>query len=363
MDADVIIVGAGPAGLLLAGELRLAGTTAITLEKRGKPSGESRGLGFTARTMEIFRQRDILKRFGEVTLSERGHFGGIPIDFSVLDGAEMAAKSVPQSHTERVLEDWALELGSEIRRGHEVTGFTEFANHVEVSVSGPQGAYKLQASYLVGADGGRSTIRKLGSFPFPGTESTMEMFLADVQGLDLEPRMIGEILPGGMVMVGHLPNDVTRLIVCERRGTPPKRTVPLEFQEVSQAWKRLTGVDISHGKPIWVSAFGNATRLVDMYSKGRVFLTGDSAHIHLPAGGQGMNVSLQDAMNLGWKLAAVCSGKAPLTLLESYNSERRPVGERLMLNTQAQGLLFLSGPEIQPLRELIRELTQIFHGD
>jgi bifunctional hydroxylase/dehydrase len=168
--------------------------------------------------------------------------------------------------------------------------------------------------------------------------------------------MIGETLPGGMVMVGPLPGGITRLIVCER-GTPPRRrTTPPSFSEVAAAWKRLTGTDIAHAEPVWVSAFGDATRQVTEYRRGRVLLAGDAAHIHLPAGGQGMNTSIQDAVNLGWKLAAVVHGTASEALLDTYHAERHPVGRRLLMNTQAQGLLFLSGPEMQPLRDVFTEL-------
>lgn len=356
MDTDVIVVGAGPAGLMLAGELRLAGISVIVLERLASPTGESRGLGFTARTMEVFNQRGLLRRFGEIDTSTQGHFGGLPVDFGLLDGAHQAAKSVPQSHTESVLNTWATELAADIRRGHDVVSVKDGGAVMEVEARGPDGLHRLSATYLVGCDGGRSTVRKAASFDFPGTPSTMEMFLADVRGLDLEPRMIGEVLPGGMVMVGPLPDGVSRLIVCER-GTPPRhRTAPPEFGEVVDAWKRLTGGDISHGEPVWLSAFGDATGLATEYRRGRVFLAGDAAHIHLPAGGQGMNTGIQDAMNLGWKLAAVVRGQAPESLLDTYHEERHAVGKRLLMNTQAQGLLFLSGPEVQPLRDVMTEL-------
>ena len=356
MDAAVIVVGAGPAGMMLAGELRLAGVDVIVLERLAARTGESRGLGFTARTMEIFDQRGLLSRFGDVETSNVGHFGGLPVDFGLLDGAHQAAKTIPQSHTETVLEDWASGLGADIRRSHEALSIADKGDRVEVEVRGPGGVETLSAAYLVGCDGGRSMVRKALGFDFPGTASTLEMFLADVKGLDLEPRMIGETLPGGMVMIGPLPGGVTRLIVCER-GTPPqRRETPPTYQEVADAWKRLTGNDISHGEPVWVSSFGNATRLVTEYRKGRVFLAGDSAHIHLPAGGQGMNTSIQDAVNLAWKLASVVRGRASEALLDTYHSERHPVGKRLLMNTQAQGLLFLSGAEVQPLRDVLTEL-------
>ncbi|WP_394833069.1 FAD-dependent monooxygenase [Pendulispora rubella] len=356
IDAEVIIVGAGPAGLMLAGELRLAGIAVTVLERLPKRTGESRGLGFTARTMEVFDQRGLLPRFGEIELSTLGHFGGLPVNFGLLDGAYQAAKSVPQDRTEAVLEAWVRELGADLRRGHEVLSVSDHGEHVEVTVRGPKGVQTLRTSYLAGCDGGRSLVRKAVGFEFPGTASTMEMFLADVKGLDLEPRMIGETLPGGMIMVGRLPGGITRLIVCERGAPPRQRTEPPAFREITDAWKRLTGADISHAEPVWASAFGDAARLVSQYRIGRVFLVGDAAHIHLPAGGQGMNTSIQDAVNLGWKLGAVLRKRAPETLLDTYHDERRPVGKRLLMNTRAQGLLFLSGPEIQPMRDVITEL-------
>ncbi|MCH0564257.1 MULTISPECIES: FAD-dependent monooxygenase [unclassified Streptomyces] len=358
MDAQVIVVGAGPAGMMLAGELRLAGVDVVVLEKLAARTGESRGLGFTARTMEVFDQRGLLPRFGDIEVSNVGHFGGLPVDFGVLDGAHQAAKTIPQSATETVLEEWATQLGADIRRSHEVMSVKEKEDSVEVEVRGPDGEHRLRAEYLVGCDGGRSTIRKAVGFDFPGTAATLEMFLADVRGIQLEPRMIGETLPGGMVMVGPLPGGVTRLIVCER-GTPPqRREKPPTWEEVAAAWQRLTGDDISHAEPVWVSSFGDATRQVTEYRRGRIFLAGDSAHIHLPAGGQGMNTSIQDAVNLGWKLGAVVRGRAPETLLDTYHGERHPVGRRLLMNTQAQGLLFLSGPEVQPLRDVLTELIR-----
>ncbi|MFE6984871.1 FAD-dependent monooxygenase [Streptomyces griseus] len=356
MDAAVIVVGAGPAGLILAGELRLAGIDVVVLERLAKPTGESRGLGFTARTMEVFDQRGLLPRFGEVETSNAGHFGGLPVDFGVLEGAHQAAKTVPQSQTEAVLEAWVKELGTDLRRGWEVLSITQDGDTVEVGVRAPEGEQRLRASYVVGCDGGRSLVRKAAGFDFPGTAATLEMFLADVKGLDLPPRMIGETFPGGMVMVGPLPGGITRLILCER-GTPPqRRTTAPAYEEVVAGWKRVTGQDISHGEPVWVSSFGDATRQVTEYRKDRVILAGDAAHIHLPAGGQGMNTSIQDTMNLGWKLAAVVQGRAPEALLDTYHGERHPVGQRLLMNTRAQGLLFLSGPEMQPLRDVLSEL-------
>ncbi|MFJ9946670.1 FAD-dependent monooxygenase [Kitasatospora sp. NPDC091207] len=360
MDASVIVAGAGPAGLMLAGELRLAGVDVILLDRLARRTGESRGLGFTTRTMEVFDQRGLLHRFGDIGTSNAGHFGGLPVDFGVLDSIHQAAKTVPQSDTETMLEAWVHELGVDLRRGHELVTLDDCGDHVEVGVRGPSGQeIRLTASYLVGCDGGRSVVRKAAGFDFPGTAATLEMYLADIRGVDLEPRLIGETFPGGMVMCGPLGDrGVTRIIVCER-GTPPRRrSEPPTYAEVAAAWQRITGIDISHADHEWVSAFGDATRLVTEYRRGRVILAGDSAHIHLPAGGQGMNTGIQDAVNLGWKLAAVVNRTAPESLLDTYHLERHAVGERLMMNTRAQGLLFLSGEEVQPLRDVLAELIR-----
>ena len=358
MDASVIVAGAGPTGLMLAGELRLAGVDVIVLDRLRERTGESRGLGFTTRTMEVFDQRGLLHRLGDMGTSDAGHFGGLPVDFGVLDSIHQAAKTVPQSDTETMLEEWARELGADIRRGRDLVALHGHGDHVEVEVRGPGGEeVRLSAHHLVGCDGGRSTVRKAAGFDFPGTAATMEMYLADIKGVDLAPRLIGETYPGGMVMSGPLGDrGVTRIIVCEH-GTPPRRrTEPPSYAEVAAAWQRITGIDISHAEHEWVSAFGDATRLATEYRRGRVLLAGDAAHIHLPAGGQGMNTGIQDAVNLGWKLAAVVLGTAPEALLDTYHGERHPVGERLMMNTKAQGLLFLTGDEIQPLRDVLKEL-------
>lgn len=356
MNTAVIIVGAGPAGLTLAGELRLAGVDVVVLERLAEPTGESRGLGFTARTMEVFDQRGLLPRFGEIQTSNVGHFGGLPLDFGVLDGAHFGGKGIPQARTEEVLGEWAEELGADIRRGNEVLEIADDGHGVDVVVRSTGGTERLRTSYLVGCDGGRSTVRKTAGFDFPGTAATMEMFIADVTDCEIEPRWVGEIKPNGMIMAGPLGDGVTRIVVCERDRPAQRRSSPPPFSEVAAGWQRLTGQDISGATAIWASAFGNATRQVTEYRRGNVLLAGDAAHIHLPAGGQGMNTSIQDATNLGWKLAAVVNGTAPVGLLDTYHDERHPVGRRLLMNTQAQGLLFLSGDVVQPLRDVMTEL-------
>ncbi|MDT9687555.1 FAD-dependent monooxygenase [Streptomyces sp. P9(2023)] len=356
MDASVIVVGAGPSGLMLAGELRLAGVDVIVLDRLPARTGESRGIGFTIRTMEVFDQRGLLPRFGEIQTSEAGHFGGLPLDLGLLGSAHASARTVPQSLTEAVLESWARDLGADIRRGHEFTGYVEDADGVTVTATGSD--TNLRARYLVGCDGGRSRVRKAAGFDFPGTPATTELFLADIRGAELSDRMTIERTDRGLVMVAQLPGGIHRVIVGERGATPlpERRTVPPEFSEVADAFKRLTGSDISAAEPVWVSAFSDAAHQVDEYRRGRVLLAGDAAHIHLPAGGQGMNTSVQDSVNLGWKLAAVVRGTAPPALLDTYHDERHEVGRRLLANTRAQSMLILGGEEAGPVRDILGDL-------
>ncbi|TWP50527.1 FAD-binding protein [Lentzea tibetensis] len=358
MESDVIVVGAGPTGLMLAGELRTAGVSVLVVERLAEPTGQSRGLGFTTRATEVFDQRGLLPRFGDVEMSPMGHFGGLPLDFSVLPGADFGARGIQQSRVEQVLGDWAAELGAKFLRGHEIVALAGHDDHVEITVEGPEGRSTLRSAWLVGCDGGQSTVRKLGGFSFEGTASTREMYLADVRGCDLPPRFTGMRVPGGMVMNAPLGPGVDRIIACELGATPGERTEPLEFAEVVDVWKRLTGEDISGGTPEWVSVFGDAARQATEYRRGRVLLAGDAAHIHLPAGGQGLSVGVQDAVNLGWKLAAAVRGWAPDGLLDTYHDERHPVGVRLLMNTSAQGHLYLSGPEVDPVRSVFAELLR-----
>ncbi|WP_251049473.1 FAD-dependent monooxygenase [Streptomyces sp. ISL-86] len=361
VDTDVIIVGAGPTGLMLAGELRLGGARVIVTERLTDPTMQSRGLGFTARTMESFDQRGLLPRWGQLETMPMGHFGGVQFDYTALEDAHFGARGVLQWRTEEALETWATELGADIRRGWEFTelaeGFLD-GDAVEITVNTPDGEQRLRASYLVACDGSRSTIRRAAGFDFPGIPASRKMYVADVVGCDLRPRYLGEQLPNGMVMVGPLGDGVDRIIACPH-GTPASdRDASVPFEEVADAWEHITGEDIHGGGAKWVSSFTDATRQTSEYRRGRVLVAGDAAHIHLPAGGQGLSTGVQDAVNLGWKLASVARGTAPDSLLDTYHSERHPVGKRLLMNTRAQGTVFLGGEQAQPLRELFQELVQ-----
>lgn len=358
-DADVIIVGAGPTGLMLAGELRLGGARVTVLERLAEPTGQSRGLGFTARTMEIFDQRGLLPEFGNPEKSPLGHFGGVRFDYTVLPDAHFGARGVPQSQTEATLERWATGLGARLHRGWELVDLVNGASGVAVTALTPEGARRLTASYLVGCDGGQSVVRKAAGFDFPGTAATRGMYLADVVGGGIRPRPLGERVPAGMVMAAPLREGVDRIIVCPQGAPAVERTRTVSFAEVAAAWEGITGESIADRSAEWVSSFSDAARQATEYRRGRVLLAGDAAHIHLPAGGQGLSTGVQDAVNLGWKLAAVVQGWAPEELLETYHSERHPVGARLLMNTRAQNLVFLGGPESDPLRELFAGLIGV----
>ncbi|MFJ5811910.1 FAD-dependent monooxygenase [Streptomyces sp. NPDC093093] len=359
LNADVIVAGAGPAGLMLAGELRLSGLSVIVLDRLTEPMRQSRALGFSARTIEEFGQRGLLAKFGELDTIPGGHFGGLPIDYRIIEGGNFGVRGVPQSRTEAILHDWAVGLGAEIRRGHEVVGLTDGEDAVEVEIAGPEGVERLRAAYLVGCDGARSTVRRLSGIDFPGTSATIEMKMADVTGVPLRIRPTGEVGEQGMVVVLPLGPHATRVVVFERGAGVRPTQEPPTFQEVAESFQRVTGEDISGATPLWTSYFTDASRHAAEYRKGRVFLAGDAAHIHLPIGAQGISAAVGDVVNLGWKLAAAVKGTAPEGLLDTYHTERHPVGARIVANTLVQRTLYLGGPEADPLRELFAELVRI----
>ncbi len=360
MAKGAIIVGAGPVGLMLAGELRLGGVDVAVYEKLPAPSGESRGLGFTRRTAEVLDQRGLLERLGDFRWGTQGHFGGVRIDFDKLEENHYGVSGLDQSHTEAMLETWVREIGVELHRGHEVVDLRQDADGVVVTFDGTAGRGEERAEYLIGCDGARSVVRKLAGVDFPGWAATRGMYMADVVGGNVRPRPIGERVPGGgMVLAVRMESGADRIVIHENGVRPVHAKENITFAEVADAWQRTTGESIHHASARWVSAFTNTTRLAAEYRHGRVLLCGDSAHIHMPAGAQGLSVGLQDAVNLGWKLAATINGWAPAGLLDTYHAERHPVGERLLRNTRAQTLLYLTGDEMEPLRSVMAELMTI----
>ena len=360
LDADVIIAGAGPSGLMLAGELHLAGLSAIVLDRLAEPMRQSRALGFSARTIEEFAQRGLLPKFGDLETIPIGHFGGLPIDYRVVEGGNFGVRGVPQSRTESILAEWALGLGAELRRGHEVVGLATAEDRVEVTVATTGGGtHRLRGAYVVGCDGARSAVRRLAGIDFPGTDATIEMKMADFTGVRLPIRPTGQVGAAGMVVVLPLGPEATRVVVFERDAGVRKTQDPPTFAEVADALQRVTGEDVHAATPVWTSYFTDASRQASAYRTGRVFLAGDAAHIHLPIGAQGISAGLGDAVNLGWKLAADVKGHAPEGLLDTYHTERHPVAARIVTNTLVQRTLYLGGDEVQPLRDLFAELVAI----
>ncbi|MFD7763906.1 SDR family oxidoreductase [Streptomyces microflavus] len=353
-DTDVVVVGAGPVGLMLAGELRLGGADVIVLDRLGAPTTESRASTLHARTMEILDQRGLLDEIGTPPDEPMGHFGGLPLDLR-LPGPYPGQWKVPQTLTEAVLGAWAVRLGAEVRRGHRVTGLEQHPDRVTVEAAGPEGGapVRITAPYVVGCDGEESTVRRLAAVAFPGNDAERELIRADIAGIDIRGRRF-ERLPRGLAIAARRPDGVTRVMVHEFGRTP--RAAEASFADIVDAWHNVTGEDLSAGTPLWVNAFGDVSRQAERYRHGRVLLAGDAAHAQMPIGGQALNLGLQDAVNLGWKLAAAARGRAPARLLDSYHEERHEVGRQVLSNIRAQARLLLGGPEVTGLRAAIGEL-------
>ncbi|MET8058919.1 SDR family oxidoreductase [Streptomyces microflavus] len=353
-DTDVVVVGAGPVGLMLAGELRLGGADVIVLDRLGAPTTESRASTLHARTMEILDQRGLLDEIGTPPDEPMGHFGGLPLDLR-LPGPYPGQWKVPQTRTEEVLGAWAVRLGAEVRRGHQVTGLEQHPDRVTVEAAGPEGGapVRITAPYVVGCDGEESTVRRLTAVAFPGNDAERELIRADIAGIDIRGRRF-ERLPRGLAIAARRPDGVTRVMVHEFGRTP--RAAEASFADIVDAWHNVTGEDLSAGTPLWVNAFGDVSRQAERYRHGRVLLAGDAAHAQMPIGGQALNLGLQDAVNLGWKLAAAARGRAPARLLDSYHEERHEVGRQVLSNIRAQARLLLGGPEVTGLRAVIGEL-------
>ncbi|MFJ9821226.1 FAD-dependent monooxygenase [Streptomyces sp. NPDC101151] len=355
-DTDVVIVGAGPTGLMLAGELRLAGIRTVVLERLTEPMKQSRALGFSARTIEEFGQRGLLPQFGDMGVIPFGHFGGLPLDYTIVPGGNFGVRGVPQAFTEAVLARWATGLGAEVRRGWELTGLTAEDDGAEAEFATQDGPRRLRAAYVVGCDGARSAVRTLAGIDFPGYDATIEMLMADVADSGLRLRPTGELGATGMVVVLPVGPNATRVVVFERGAGVRPSTEPPTFDEVADALQRVTGEDIHGATPLWISYFTDASRQAGEYRRGRVFLAGDAAHIHMPIGAQGISAGLGDAVNLGWKLAAEIHGHAPSGLLDTYHTERHPVAARILANTLAQRTLYLGGDQMEPMRAVFAEL-------
>ncbi|CRZ15310.1 rifampin monooxygenase [Mycolicibacterium neworleansense] len=356
---DVIIAGAGPTGSMLAAELRLHGVNVVVLEKEPEPSTVVRGLGLHARSIEIMDQRGLLSRFLEH--GQRHPIGGFFAGIAKpqpegLDTAHAYVLGIPQTITERLLTEHAENLGAEIRRGCEVTGVSQNDDGVTVELA--DGSW-LRSRYLVGCDGGRSTVRKLLGIDFPGEPARLETLLGEVE-LDVDRETLDAVMAEvrkTQLRFGAMPlGDGVYRVIVPADAVAEDRVRPPTLEEFKRQLLITAGTDFGVHSPRWLSRFGDGTRLAERYRSGRALLAGDAAHVHPPAGGQGLNLGVQDAFNLGWKLAASVNGWAPTDLLDSYGDERRPVAADVLDSTRAQMELMSLEPGAQAVRRLVAEL-------
>lgn len=358
MSDPVIVVGAGPTGLMLAAELALAKVPVILLERLPEPASAARAFAIHMSSVHMFRQRGLDQFEGAPTFT---HYNfGFP-GVTALDPAELPLV-MSQRRVEMILEQRVAQLGVDARYGHELLGFEQDQDAVTVTIRGGDQEYSLRASYLVGCDGGRSTVRRLAGFAFPGTESTLCGRTGDVEILDERyHKGLGvPIFPTGLAAIIPHPDEpgMWRATAIEFDSGRAGDDVPVTVDEFRAAFERVTGIDLKIGKYGWFTRFGNATRLVEQYRDRRVFLAGDAAHIHFPSAGQGLNTGMQDAMNLGWKLAAAVHGWGGDELLDTYHSERHPIGREACVYPQVQMALIHPPERAAPLRELIGALVR-----
>ncbi len=350
----VLIAGGGPTGLMLAGELKLAGVDVAVVERR--PNQElagSRAGGLHARSLEILDQRGIVDRFLAIGQKHPAlHFHLMPLDISDLPTRHNYVLGLFQNHIERLLAEWVDELAVTIYRGREVIDFVQDEDGVDVELSD---CSAMRTRYLVGCDGGRSLVRKLAGIEFPGWDPTTSWMIAEVDFAQDPPWGMRRDA-AGIHGIGKADSGQARVVLTERsvaaNGEPT-------LEDLRQALIGIFGSDFGVGNPTWISRFTDMTRQAAQYRKGRVLLAGDAAHVHPPVGGQGLNIGLHDAVNLGWKLAQVVKGISPDTLLDSYHAERHPVGARVLRNTMAQVALRRMDERTQALDEFVGELVNV----
>lgn len=328
----VVIAGGGPTGLMLAGELALAGVDVAIVERRASQALlGSRAGGLHARTIEVLDQRGIADRFlsqGQVAQVVGFHL--IRLDIGAFPTRHNYGLALWQNHIERILAGWVGELAAPIYRGCEVTGFAQYDTGVDVALSDGR---SLRAEYLVGCDGGRSLIRRAAGIDFPGWDPTTSWLIAEVETAE-EPKWGFHQDALGIHAIGKVENEGSARIVL----TEPQLRHESEptLRDLSDALIAVYGTDYGIHSPTWLSRFTDATRQAAAYRERRVLLAGDAAHVHPPMGGQGLNIGVQDAVNLGWKLAQVVNRTSPESLLDSYHAERHPVAARVLRNTMAQ---------------------------
>ena len=351
----VVIAGGGPTGMMLAGELTLGGVDVAIVERRA--SAElvgSRAGGLHARTIEVLDQRGIADRFlSQGQAMQVGGFAHVPLDISDFPTRHNYGLALGQKHIERILAGWIEELAVPIYRGREVTGFAQDDTGVDVELSDGQ---SLRAQFLVGCDGGRSMVRKAAGIEFPGWDPTVSHLLAEAQ-LAEEPEWGMRRDALGIHSLSRMPNGgPVRVMVTERNvGTKTEPTL----RDLSEALIAVYGSDYGIHSPTWISRFTDAARQAAAYRDRRVLLAGDAAHVHYPAGGQGLNIGVQDAVNLGWKLAQVVKGISPECLLNTYQSERHPIAARVLQNTLAQVALLRRDDRSQAAWKIVSDLLQM----
>jgi 2-polyprenyl-6-methoxyphenol hydroxylase-like FAD-dependent oxidoreductase len=351
-NADVLIVGAGPTGLMLAGELALAGVDVAIVERRASQAlAGSRAGGLHSRTIEVLDQRGIADRFlSQGQTAQVAQFTGIPLDISDFPTRHNYVLGLWQNHIERILAGWVDELAVPIYRGREVTGFAQDDTGVDAELGDGQ---SLRTKYLVGCDGGRSLIRKAAGIEFPGWDPTTSNLIAEVEITD-EPEWGIRRDALGIHSLSRLEDGGrVRILVTEQHVG---HTTEPTLRDLSEALIAVYGTDYGIHNPTSISRFTDVTRQAAAYRKGRVLLAGDAAHVHPPDGGQGLQTGVQDAVNLGWKLAQVIKGTSPESLLDTYHAERHPVAARVLRNTMAAIALRRADERTQALRDTMSEL-------
>jgi 2-polyprenyl-6-methoxyphenol hydroxylase-like FAD-dependent oxidoreductase len=359
----VVIVGGGPTGLMLAGELALAGVDVAIVERRASQDlVGSRAGGLHSRTLEVFDQRGIAERFvSEGQRVQVAMFAGTRLDISDFPTRHNYVLGLWQNHIERILADWVGKLAVTFYRGHEVTGIAQDETGVDVEVRDGQ---SLRGEFLVGCNGGRSLVRKAAGIEFPGWDATTSSLIAQVEmaqqpqlgihrnafGIHSFGKMKYEIRDGEVIYAEGGPVGV--MVTEEHVGSTTEPTL----RELSEALIAVCGTDYGIHSPTWISRFTDTTRQAENYRKGRVLLAGDAAHVHAPDGGQGLQIGVQDAVNLGWKLAQVVKRISPQSLLDTYHAERHPVASRVLRNTMAAVALRRPDERTTALRDTMAEL-------
>src|SRR5436189_1642338 len=351
-DHAVVVAGGGPTGLMLAGELALAGIDVAIVERRASQElAGTRSRGLHSRTIEVLDQRGIADRFlSQGQVAQGAAFAGAQLDISDFPTRHPYALGLWQNHIERILAGWVDELEVPIYREREVTGFAQDDTGVDVELSDGQ---SLRADYLVGCDGGGSLIRKAAGIEFPGWDPTTSNLIAEVEMAE-EPEWGLRRDALGIHSLSRLEDGgPVRVLVTERQvGHTSEPTL----RDLSEELIAVYGTDFGIHSPTWISRFTDAARQAASYRKGRVLLAGDAAHVHYPVGGQGLNIGVQDAVNLGWKLAQVVKGTSPDGLLDTYHAERHPVAARVLRNTIAQVALLRANDYVKTLGDIINEL-------